>query len=89
MYHLDSAVLFSPAVTHGGAIIRRAIVNKDYFKIFICLPDYAFYTLVKIFFDLVDRNDNADKLGPIQIILLPFFSAHLRILSHTASGLTK
>ena len=51
---LYSPIFFSPCIAHGGATVRRAVIDKDYLKVRIRLPNNAFDALIEIFFNFVN-----------------------------------
>ena len=61
MYNLYTTVLLSPQIAHSRTIVRRAVINKNYLKIFVALSDNAPDALIKIFFNLINRHYHADK----------------------------
>ena len=55
-----SAVLFGKFAQNRRTRIRRAVINADYFCIFVTLPDGTFKTLRQILRNIVNGNYNAD-----------------------------
>lgn len=56
MYNSDPAIYLCPRVTYCRAVIRRAVIDKDYLKVRIRLPNNAFDALIEIFFNFVNRD---------------------------------
>lgn len=61
MYYSDPAIFFRPRVAYCRAVIRRTVINKYDFKIFICLRNYTFNASIQILFGIVNRNYNANR----------------------------
>ena len=58
MDHFDSWIPFFPGIADGRAVVGRSVVNKDDFKIGVCLSDDGGDAFVQIFLDLIDGNDD-------------------------------
>ena len=56
MYHLYASVPLSPRIAHGRAVVRRTVIDKDYLKVRIRLPNNAFDALIEIFFNFVNGD---------------------------------
>ena len=61
MDHFDSWIPFFPGIADGRAVVGRSVVNKDDFKIGVCLVYDGSDAFVKIFLDLINRNNNANQ----------------------------
>ncbi len=61
MDDVDSWIPFLPGVAYGRAVVGRSVVNKDDFKIGICLVNDGSDAFVQIFLDLINRNNNANQ----------------------------
>ncbi len=58
MDDIDTWIAFLPLVTDGWAVVGRSVVNKDDFEIGICLVNNGDDAFVKIFLDVIDRNND-------------------------------
>ena len=57
MDHFDSWIPFFPGIADGGTVVGRAVINKDYFEILVCLVNDGGDAFVQIFLDVIDRNN--------------------------------
>ena len=60
MDHPDPAVSFCNGITHGGTVIRGAIVHQNHFKIPESLVQNSVNAPIQIFFAFIHRYDDAD-----------------------------
>ena len=58
---VDSWIPRFPCIAHGGAAVGRTIVDKDDFKIGVCLVYDGIKTFVQVFLDVIDGNDDGNQ----------------------------
>ena len=78
----DARVCLREHLAHRVAHVLRAVVQKQYFKIFIRLPPNALHAAHNVVLRVVDRHDHADKRFlhqntsfPASCSVFPYFTA--------------
>ena len=61
MDDVDSWIPFFPGIADGRAVVGRTVINKDDFKIGVCLVYDGSDAFVQIFLDVIDGNDDANQ----------------------------
>ena len=59
MHDLHARIFRRIFVAYSGASVRRTVINYDYFNIVERLRRKAVKALAKIFFNFINRHDNA------------------------------
>ena len=85
---LDDVVNFFPARISAylmilSAFVGGTVVYEKNFKVLVCLRGYRFNTPLKIFFDIIYRNDNAyhtpSSLSIFRVLSRPDFMSNLAL----------
>ena len=80
---LYAAVGLLKIIAHFSAFVGGTVVYEKYFKVLVCLRGYRFNTPLKIFFDIVYRNDNAyhtpSSLSIFRVLSRPVFISNLAL----------
>ncbi len=58
MDDVDSWIPFFPGIADGGTVVGRPVLNKNDFKIRVCLVNDRGDAFVQIFLDVIDGNDD-------------------------------